>query len=175
VLASVHVGIVVPLLDLYHEREARIATDRLLQPRLRGAAAAVPELQARVAELRRTASTRKVTLDGASDALASAALQSRIEALATAAEVAISSTDGVAPEARAGYRRIGLRVSVGGTYDSIVKFLAAIETTSPPLVLDNLQIHGKPVVAGSLAVTRLDAGFEAYGLRSTEAKGAATP
>lgn len=162
--ALLYVGVVTPVLDLYAEREARLANDRMLAPRLRTAAAQVPQLQARVADLRRTARARRIVLEGATDALAAANLQTSLEGLAAAAGATLGSIEGVAAEARGGYRRIGLHVAVNGTYEAIVKLLAAIDTADPPLVIDSLQIHGKPRVTVA-AGAQLDAGFVLYGLR----------
>ena len=185
-LGACYLVVVAPVLDLYSEREATLAQQRMLEPRLRATAAEVPVLRARLAKLREAASTRKITLDGASDAIAAANLQSRIEELAASAGVAISSTEGLPAEPRGLHRRIGLRLAISGPYESIVKLLAAIETSTPPLVLDNLQIHAtlqarallQPQAilrsqaalqpAGPPANSRLDAGFEVYGFRSNE-------
>jgi len=156
------------VLDFYSAQEAQLATDRLLEPRLRAAAAEIPQLQAQLAELRQTAIPRKLILDGASDALASAGLQSRIEELAVPAGVAIGSAEGLPAEPRGPYRRIGLRLAVAGTYESIVKLLGSVEAAGPPLVLDSLQIHGKPVIAGSDASAEINAGFVVYGFRGSE-------
>ena len=186
VLGGIYLVVALPILDLYAGRAAVLENRRMLVPRLKAAAEELPGLRARVAELRATAGARKVTLEGSSDAIASANLQSRLEELATAAGVAISSTEGLPAEARGLYRRIGLRIAISGAYESIVKLLAAIETSTPPLVLDNLQIHGtlqarallQPQAAlrsqmaqqpaGPPVNPRLDAGFEVYGFRSNE-------
>jgi len=165
--------VVSPVLDLYSQREATLADRRMLAPRLSAAAAELPGLQARLAELQATATTRKIALDGASDAIAAANLQSRIEELAASAGVTISSTEGIAAENRGGYRRIGLRLAINGDYDAIIKLLGAIETTAPPLVLNNLQFHGsmrqigQPPM-GQPQTSRLDAGVEVYGFRRTD-------
>jgi hypothetical protein len=65
-------------------------------------------------------------LAGASDAVASAALQSRIEPMAAAAGVTIGSTEILPAETRGDDRRIGLRLIVTGTYGSLVKLSGAI-------------------------------------------------
>jgi general secretion pathway protein M len=165
--------VVAPLLDFYNQREAAIADHRMLLPRLRTAAQQLPELRANLAELQKVASTRKITLEGNSDAIASANLQSRIEELAASAGVTIGRSEAVSAETRSPYRRIGLRVAVSGEYDGILKLVGAIETAAPPLVVANLQIHGtlRPVnpIAAPQIPTRLDAVFEVYGFRSPEA------
>jgi general secretion pathway protein M len=172
-LGGVYLLLVSPVIDLYSQREATLADRRMLAPRLSAAAAELPGLQARLAELQATATTRKIALDGASDAIAAANLQSRIEELAAPAGVTISSTEGIAAENRGGYRRIGLRLAINGDYDTIIKLLGAIETTAPPLVLNNLQFHGsmrqlgQPPM-GQPQTSRLDAGVEVYGFRRTD-------
>jgi hypothetical protein len=72
------------LLDLYADRAAAVENARMLLPRLRATADDLPRLRARLAELRASAGTQKVTLEGSSDAIASANLQSRIAELAAA-------------------------------------------------------------------------------------------
>jgi general secretion pathway protein M len=173
VLGGVYLLLVSPVLDLYAQREATLADRRILTPRLSAAAAELPELRARLAELQAAATTRKIALDGASDAIAAANLQSRIEELASAAGVTIGSTEGLAAENRGAYRRIGLRLAISGDYDAMVKLLAAIETAAPPLILSNVQFHGvlrqmgQPPM-GQPQTSRLDAGFEVYGFRRSE-------
>ena len=63
-------------------------------------------------ELRATASTSKVTLDGKNDAIASANLQSHVEALAASRGVTVGSTEALPAENRGSFRRIGLRIAV---------------------------------------------------------------
>ena len=62
--------------------------------------------------------TRRSPLEGASDAIASANLQSRIEELAASAGATISSTESLPAEVRGGYRRIGLRYVLIGSYET---------------------------------------------------------
>ena len=123
-LGGVYLLVVTPLLDLYAERQAVLESRRMLLPRLKAAADELPGLRARASELRAAASTRKVTLEGASDAIASANLQSRIEELAASVGAAIGSTESLPAEVRAGYRRIGLRYVLSGPYETLVKLLA---------------------------------------------------
>jgi hypothetical protein len=108
--------VVTPVLGFYDQREATLDQRRALEPRLRATAAAVPILRAQLAKLREGPSTHKVVLEGASDAIASANLQSRIEELAAASGVSISSTEGLPAELRGIHRRIGLRIAINGPY-----------------------------------------------------------
>ena len=168
VLGGVYLMVVSPLLGLYAERAAVLENRRMLVPRLRAAADELPALRARVEQLRAAAGTRKVTLEGASDAIASATLQSRIEELATSAGATIGSTESLPAEVRSAYRRIGLRYVLSGSYETLVKFLAKLESATPPLVIDNLHIHGVLRRPGTPAAAGLDAGLDVYAYRDGE-------
>ena len=167
-LGGVYLLIVSPLLGLYAERAAVLENRRMLVPRLRAAADELPSLRARVEQLRAAAGTRKITLEGATDAIASATLQSRIEELATSAGATIGSTESLPAEARSGYRRIGLRYVLSGSYETLVKFLARLESATPPVVIDNLHIHGVLRRPGTPAAAGLDAGLDVYAYRDGE-------
>jgi general secretion pathway protein M len=168
-LGAGYVLIAAPVLDFYNQREAALADKRMLAQRLNAAAAELPGLRAQLATLQTAASARKIVLDGTSDAIASANLQRRIEELATSTGVTISSTEAVSAENRGVYRRIGLRLAVSGEYAAIVKLLGAIDAAAPPLVLSNLQIRTIVRPTGDPSNARLDAGFEVYGFRNSEA------
>ena len=168
------VAIVWPLIDLYRSGETILADRQLLVPRLERLAAEVPTLRARLEELQATGTTRDLGLDSASDALASAKLQSRIEQLAAANGVTISSTEAIPAEDRGPYRRVGLRLTVSGKYEAVVKLLVAVEETQPPLVVSNLQIHGLFRAIEVRTNHALDTRFEVYGLRINGATPAQT-
>jgi hypothetical protein len=169
-LAGVYFLVVTPLVDLYAERQAVLENRRMLLPRLQVVAEELPGLRMKVSELRATVGTRKVTLDGSSDAVAAANLQSRIEELAASVGAMINSTESLPAEMRGGYRRIGLRYVLNGPYETLVKLLARLEAATPPLVVDNLHIHGvlRQRRAGTAATTALDAGLDVYGYRANE-------
>jgi general secretion pathway protein M len=179
VLASLYFLAVAPLVELYQQRAASLEDGRMLLPRLEAVAAGLPALRARVAELRAAARTRKVTLDGASDAIASANLESRIEGFASSVGATIGSTESLPAETHDGYRRIGLRIALNGPYETLVRLLAQLEQATPPLVVDNLQVHGvlrRPGLPQSgVADIGLDAGIDVYGFRSPDKTVASSP
>lgn len=179
VLASLYFIAVAPLIEAYQQRAARIEDDRALLPRLTRVADGLPTLHSELARLRASVPTRRMTLEGASDAIASANLQSRIEGFASAAGAAIGSTESLPVETRDGYRRIGLRFSLNGSYATLVRLLAKLQEATPPLVLDNLQIHGvlrRPGLPQSGGGdTALDAGLDVYGFRGDEKTANAAP
>jgi general secretion pathway protein M len=178
-LGSAYFLVVAPVADLYAERQASLEDRRMVLPRLLAAAAELPSLRARVAQLRAAANLRNVTLEGASDAIASADLENRIDALAASAGATIGSTEALPAEARGAYRRIGLRLALSGPYETLIKLIARIDAATPPLILDNLQIHGVlrrpglPQETGEAAA--LDAGFDVFGFRDNASPAARKP
>lgn len=166
VLAAVYLVVAAPLLDLYAERAALAASRRALLLKLSDIGGELPALTARVAKLRAAEDSHKLVLEGASDAIASAALQGHMGRFAAGVGVAIGSTETLPAQARGDYRRIGLRLLISGSYASLMKLLAAIETSTPALVIDNLQIRGFVGQLGASSASRLDASLDVYGFRA---------
>ena len=167
-LAGFYLLAINPLLDFYAQRQAVLEQRRMLLPHLKAAAEELPELRARASELRAAANNRKVTVEGASDSIASANLQSRIEELASSVGATIGSTESLPGEVRSGYRRIGLRYVLSGPYETLVRLLAVLEAATPPLVIDNLHIHGVLRRPGTPAAAGLDAGLDVFAFRNNE-------
>jgi hypothetical protein len=170
------------LVNLYAARQTVPDNRRMLLPIL-GAAEELPGLRAQASELRAAAGSRKVTLEGASDAIASANLQSRIEELAASVGATITSTEGLPAEVRGGYRRIGLCYVLVGTYETRLRLLAKLEVAIPLVVLDNPHIQGglridrrpgRQATPGS-ATPALNAGLDVYGFRTNENPAIAKP
>ena len=173
-LGLVYAVVAAPLIDLYADRALAIETRRALLAKMTAVGDEIPDLRARLAALRGAADSSRATLDGASDAIASAALQGDIEKLAAAAGETISSAESLPAKDDGDYRRIGLRLVFGGSYESLVKLLAKLETTRPPLVIDNLQVHTlqrQPTAAPA----GLNASLEVYGFRADKPGAAGKP
>lgn len=165
VLAALYLIVAAPLLGFFAQRQETIEARQMLLPRLQAVAAELPALRARIARLRAEQRTRQLTLDGATDAIASANLESRIDALARSVGVTIGSTESLPAEPHGPYRRIGLRLVLTGHYEALINLLARLETVRPPLVVDNLQLHGPLARPGMETAATLDAGLDVYGFR----------
>jgi general secretion pathway protein M len=166
--AGAYALLAMPLLNLYAERASLIEDRRALAQRLAGVAAELPALRARLAALRTSASASRVVLDGTSDAVAAANLQGRIQELAAPLGVTIGTMENLTVETRGAYHRIGVRVGLTGEFATVVKLLSALQTVTPPLVIDNLRISAGMVQMSPHPVTQLEASFEAYGFRASE-------
>lgn len=174
VLVVFYVTLAMPLLSFYYDRQARVARERQFIVKLNSVVAELPTLQARLGRLRAAVADHKMALAGETDAIASAALQGRLEQYSSAAGVTIGSSE-ILPAMPAGdYHRVGLRLVVDGRYPGLLQFLARIETAKPPLAIDNLQIRGMQSATPLKAPAGLDASLEVYGFRSNST-GAAKP
>jgi hypothetical protein len=173
VAAVLYLALVAPLWNLYGEQASAIDRRQMLLPRLNALAAGAPQLRARLAALRAAAHANTVTLNGTSDAIASAGLENRIDQLASSLGVSIGSTETLPPQEQGAYRRIGLRLTLSGPYEALIKLIAALETAVPPLVIENVQLRstlitnpfgGIKAVHGPTTST-LSAELDIYGFR----------
>jgi general secretion pathway protein M len=170
-LAAFYMAAVAPALDFYAANALTIETRRALAGKLNAMSQELPALRAQVARLQATAAGDRQTLKGNSDAVAAAALQGRIGEIAGGIGVAIASSEILPAEVQDGYRRLGLRLVVNGSYEGLIQLLAAIEKTTPPLIVDNLQIRTvqRRPRGPAEAVAPFDASFEVLGFRFDEA------
>lgn len=159
---------VVPLLDLHAENAVAIETRRTLVSKLNAISRELPSLRAHVTQLRGAADNSRLLVDGASDAIAAATLQSRIGEIAAEAGLTIGSAESIPSEVQGSYRRLGLRLVLNGSYEGLVKLLGGLETTTPPLIVENLQFHSFQRRPGAAPVALLDARLEVFGFRAAE-------
>jgi general secretion pathway protein M len=174
-LIGVYILAAVPLLDFYADRQTKVQMQRSLLLHLNARASELPALRARVTQLRAEANHHKLVLEGTSDAVASAVLQGHTEELAAATGVAIGSTEILSTNVQGAHHRIGLRLALSGRYESLTNLLARLETATPPLVVDNLQIHSLQHRPGATPATEFNASLEVYGFRTPETTSTAKP
>lgn len=151
----VWLGVVSPLVGFYQDRAQELAQRRALADRMIAIHALLPRLKAQAATRADPAGPPSLLLDGRSDALAAASLQERLTKAATATGIVLLSAEG-APVVNVGaVRRIGLKINVSGKFASLVGFLERIDQSTPPLLVDELQIQGLPYQGGAHALVRL--------------------
>jgi len=167
VLGAVYLVAAAPLVELYSGRATDMEGKRMLVPRLKAAADELPELRTRAASLRTAAGTRKLTLEGASDAIASANLQNRIADIATSLGVTIGSAESLPVEARGGYRRIGLRVALNAPWPVLIELLRVAAQGQPRMLVDDLQLRSADLQTRT-AATPVAASFTLLAFRTAQ-------
>ncbi|MBV8777902.1 MAG: hypothetical protein JO258_11965 [Alphaproteobacteria bacterium] len=169
----VYLAAATPLVALYESRQEALDGRRVLAAKLTAAAERMPGLRERASQLRASSGENRVVLEGASDALAAAGLQSRLEEMASATGATIASSESLPSEPREGFRRVGIRLAVSGRYDSLLHFFAALESAAPPLVVDNARLSGGLAAVTAGGAAPLTASLEIAGLRAAGATAAA--
>jgi len=145
VAASVWIGVVAPLLDWHTEQTERLEQRRALARRMAEVAETLPALQAQAAGRDANGPAPSAVLQGETDAVAGAALQLLVHQMATGAGTTLSSVEVLPGEAVGGYRRIGLHVALAAPWPVLVHLLQSIELANPPMLVDDLRVHGSPL------------------------------
>ncbi len=166
-LMALWFGAVLPLAAWHAARAAALERQDVLEGRMAALAASLPSLRRRAATLA-AGPAPQTLLEGASDAVAGAALQERVQAMAVEAGSPLTSAETLPAEPAGAYRRISLRVSLSTPYSSLVHLLAAIADATPRMLVDDLQIQAPPLGLRS-AVLPMDATLTVLAFRARDA------
>jgi hypothetical protein len=155
-----------PLLEWHARRAEALAHKQTLLPRLEALAASLPEWRRAQAESASRAGARPSLLEGGTDAVAAAALQGRVQAMASQAGARVTSMEILAAEARGPYRRIAVRVAAEGQLPELLELLRAVGDAAPRMLVDAVQLNGPnaqattdtPPIAASFTVLAFRAG-----------------
>lgn len=150
VLCVAWLAAVAPLLAWHADRAELLEQRRVLVQRMERAAGTLPQLRQTAAGGAASPAPRAL-LEGASDALAGAALQGQFESLAANAGLSLTSAELLPAEAAGAYRRISLRLVLSGPWPSIVRLLETVDQTSPRMLVDDIQLQVATSVAAGTA------------------------
>lgn len=163
VLAAVllWLGAVSPLLDWYGDRAETLRQRQVLTARMASVAASEASLRQQIQAS--TTEPRSAVLEGATEAIAAATLQQRVQEMADRAGVRLSSTEALPAEQAGAYRRIRLHVAVTGPWAQLVNLFSAIAVATPRMLVDDLSL-GASATLTTEAVKPLDAAFTVIAL-----------
>jgi general secretion pathway protein M len=146
VLAALWFGVAQPLIDWHAEQADALESRRALAARMAALVETLPALRQEAGAAR---PAPVALLEGGTDAIAGAAMQGAVQALARTAGASLASIETLPAEPRGAWRRIGLRVSLAASWPVLVELMRAIEQGSPAMLIDELQLRGPPVQARS--------------------------
>ena len=166
VLGALWLGVAAPLIEWHALRAEQVQARRALARRMAEIAETLPELrdQARLAAASGRASG-EATLDGASDAIAAATLQGRLQEMAARAGAPLTSAEALPGEAAGAWRRVGVRVAVSAPWPAVVRLLQTVNTASPRMLVDDMQLRAPPLLLRTGA-RPMDAGFTVFAFRA---------
>lgn len=166
-LLAVWQGAVAPLLALYGDQTDELEMSRQRVAMMTRLGDQLPALKQQWEQTKSSGAAQKsLVIEGASDALAAASLQDQLRGMAANAGTTLVSVENLPPDTvQTVYHRIGLKISLNAHWSVLVALLKEIEESNPPLIVDDVQIHGSPLP--TLNQTRgLDASLAVYALRS---------
>lgn len=135
-------GVAAPLIGWYHDRAEELSQRRLLLAHMQALVQTLPDLERQPGGAH---ATPAALLPGTTDALAAAAMQSAVQAMAAASGAELASMETLPAEARGGYRRIGLRVSLSASWPVLVELLHTAGQQQPRMLVDDLLFRAPPI------------------------------
>jgi hypothetical protein len=133
--------VAMPLIEWHDQRDADLAQRSVLADRMAALVAALPALRQQAAGVASGGGTEPALLEGDSDAMASASLQERLQAMFLQAGVQLNSTETVPGEDAGAFRRIRLRISFNASWPVLVGLLKDMHVATPVLLVDELQVQ----------------------------------
>jgi general secretion pathway protein M len=168
-LALVWRAVAAPLIGWHDDRQDALEQRQALADHMANLARQLPMLRAQAQALAASGqASAGALIEGNSDAVASAAIQEKVAAMASGLGLSLSSTETLAATREGAYRRIGVRVSLDATFPVVVHLLQAIETAQPSLLVNDLQIHGTRLLGQSESAP-LNVAFTVLGFRRFDA------
>jgi general secretion pathway protein M len=156
----VYMSAVEPIISGYSETRSEIEAARDQLARLERAAAMRPALSRHIEDFEKQRASQGYLLAGSTDALAAANLQDRVQALIIENGGTAQSMQSMPGVEEHGLMRITLRVQMTGTTETLLDVLYALESGSPILFIDNVDIQGRESVKAGY-----DLSYEAEVLR----------
>jgi len=164
-LALVWMSVLGPLIGWYQDRADDLAQQQEVAARMATLSQEIPALRAAVTAADAQSSDGQLLLDGDTDAIAGANLQSALQTLASQAGTSLDSSELLPVQPAGALRRIGMQVSVTATWPVLIALLQAIGTAQPRMIVDQLSVSTAAQAAGG-ADPQLQATFSVSGFRA---------
>jgi hypothetical protein len=142
VLAVIYLAVITPLTALYAGNAEQLQLRQELAQRLQRSAKALPELHAEADAVQGQVSDEDLLLDGDSDSVAAAALQSTVKDLVESAGARLISSEVLPSDKRETLQRVGIHVSFSGNLTLLTTVLQGIQLAHPVILVDNVDIQG---------------------------------
>lgn len=145
-LAIIWTAVASPLIGWYQARAETLSQQTMFAQRMSMLASELPALDQTARRTAKSAPARNALLRGATDAIAGAVLQQRLQNMATQSGATLSSAETLAAQKDGVYQRIRLRVAVTGSWPVLVHLLRAVTTSVPSMLVDNLRLTGSDLL-----------------------------
>jgi general secretion pathway protein M len=148
IVALIFSSVIAPLWDTYSK--AHSETERLASAlaRANGAEPSLPVLRAELAELNKGHRSTVGFLPAANESLAAAELQGKLKAAVDTVRGELRSVQTLPAKDEGSFRRISISGQIAVTLPALQRVLYGLETATPLLFLDNIDIRARPVRPG---------------------------
>jgi general secretion pathway protein M len=138
--ALLWLAVVAPLTGWYVDRAAELEQQQQLATHMAALSQQIPALRQAVNEAGLQSADNQLLLDGGTDAIAGASLQSALQDLATQAGTSLDSAELLPVQPAGSLRRIGMQVSVTAAWPVLIALLQAIGTARPRMVVGDFSV-----------------------------------
>lgn len=167
-IAAVWLAIVDPALSWYSDRAALLEQRQALLVRMRQVAASMPALRtAAAARSGKGNVLETMMLPGASDAIAAADLQERIQKMAATAGASLTAVETLPATPAGTWHKVSLRISLNAPWPVLMDLLRSIEQSPIRILVDDVHFHSATVVTRPV-VMPVQASMVLYGFRSAQ-------
>ena len=162
-------GVINPVRTWFDDRRIVLEQRQDLLRHMRDLAASLPVLRAASADKRDDGAGKDtIMLPGATDAIAAADLQERVQGMASAAGFNLNAVETLPPAVVGGGHKVALRISLNAPWPVLVDLVGAIERSKTRIFIDDVHFHS-PVVVGHMAKLPIQASMVLYGFRPADA------
>ncbi len=169
VVAVAWFGVVDPVWAWFDDRTMLLEQRQILLHRMRNAAATLPALRAASADHSGQGEADGVTmLPGASDAIAAADLQERLQKMAASAGVSLTAVETLPATPVGNWHKVSLRISLNASWPVLMDLVRSVEQSPTHILIDDVHFHSS-VVVNHAAVLPIQASLVLYGFRPVEA------
>lgn len=164
-IALLWLGIIDPIRSWYDDRAMLLERRQALLVRMQEVAGTLPALRTTAAEKQNQGDAADGTmLPGASDAVAAADLQQRVQAMASAAGVNLSAVETLPATTTGKWHRVSLRISMNAPWPVLMQLMQSIETSPTRILIDDVHFHSSTLVTHP-TVLPVQASMVLYGFR----------
>lgn len=166
-IATIWFGVISPVLAWYGDRADGLARRSAYLQHMQALEAELPALRAAAARPRARAET--TMLSGATDPVAAADLQERLQAMAASAGASLTAVETLPPSDSGGrWHKITLRISLTAPWPVLMQLVSQIEQSPTRILIDDVHFHSAAVV-NRPAVLPIQASMVVYGFRQIAA------
>lgn len=142
VLASIHYGLLQPLIDAYRSSDERLQQARSRLAKLMELAQSGKALEKRLEEFRRNDMSDRYYLSGRTPSLAAAGLQNHLKAIIEASGGQLISASDLPSTSEEKLTKVPTSLRLKARTDGLQELLYAIETQVPLIFIDKLSVRG---------------------------------